>query len=329
MENVNVTTTGQKRAEITERLAKREEERLTELEKKKQERGNDISTLEGAKYFLENFNKEKCDIIDSLEKIDILSKGERINEFDRITQKFQSLQKFHSDSTMFLPSYDVRQSQEALGMLQTCIQEKREVLFPKKKFAFSSKKKYSSKADTESNSSVENPVDHDIQLSECSIHQKSHEYVEMSENTVLRKDVSIIDNKFCTVKVFGAPSTVHMKNLANCIIIVGPVSSSIFISDCKKCTFVIACQQLRTHSTVDSRFFLHVTSRAIIEDCEQLLFAPYSLSYPNLDKHFVTAGLDKSKNNWNDVDDFNWLACDVHSPNWSIMKEDEREEFKF
>lgn len=324
MDNV----TSQKRAEITDRLAKRDEERLNELEKRKQERGNDLSTLEGAKYFLENFNKERCDILNSLEKIDNLSKDERLNEFDKISQKLQSLQKFHADSTMFLPSYDVRQSQEALGVLQTRVQEKRDELFPKKKFAFSSKKKLSSKVETEPVPSiVDNSVD--IRLSECSIQKRSHECIEMSENTVFKEDVSLIDNNFCTIKVFGAPSTVHMKNLENCIILVGPVSSSVFISDCKKCTFVIACQQLRTHSTVDSKFFLHVTSRAIIEDCEQLRFAPYSLSYPNLDKHFVTAGLDKSKNNWNDVDDFNWLACDVHSPNWSVMKEEEREEFKF
>lgn len=40
------------------------------------------------KYFLENFNKEKCDIFNFFEKIDNLSKDERLNEFDKILLKF-------------------------------------------------------------------------------------------------------------------------------------------------------------------------------------------------------------------------------------------------
>lgn len=322
--------TVERKVGVTEKLMKREEERLAELQKRKEEKGNDVSALDGVKYFLEKFNQEKCVILDSLEKIETLVKNERLLEFDKISQRLQNLQKFHSDSTMFLPSYDVRQSQEALANLLTRVQEKREKLFPKKKFAFSSKKKLakSEEKKIENNDTIEPPVDNEVQMADCTVQEKSHASIEMNEAMVLKKDVSLINNHFSTIKVFGAPSTVHMKNLSHCVVIVGPVSSSVFISDCKHCTFVLACQQLRTHSTVESKFYLHVTSRAIIEDCSQLKFAPYSLTYPDMDKHFVTAGLDKSKNNWNDIDDFNWLACDVHSPNWSILEEDEREEFK-
>ena len=72
----------------------------------------------------------------------------------------------------------------------------------------------------------------------------------------------------------------------HCSILCGPVSSSVFIEDCKDCTFVVACQQLRVHGTVQSLFYLHVTSRAIIEDCQQVSFAPYNLTYPELEQHF-------------------------------------------
>ena len=75
------------------------------------------------------------------------------------------------------------------------------------------------------------------------------------------------------------------KSLHNSILC-GPVSSSVFIEDCKDCTFVVACQQLRVHGTVQSLFYLHVTSRAIIEDCRQVSFAPYNLTYPELEQHF-------------------------------------------
>lgn len=326
-------TIGERKTEVTEKLQRREEERLAGLQRKKEERGNDwgndLTTLEGAKYFIENFNKEKSDILGTLEKIDTLCKSEIIIELDRATERLLSLQKFHADSTMFLPSYDVRQSQEVLSNLQSRIQEKREKLYPKKKFAFSSKKKSTKQEENKKESNKMMPIAHEygVQLSDCTIQKKCHECIEMTDTALIKKDVGLFDSSFCTFRLFGAPSTVHIKNLTDCVIISGPVSSSIFISDCKNCTFVIACQQLRTHSTTKSKFYLHVTSRAIIEDCSQLEFAPYTLSYMKLEEHFVAAGLDKLKNHWNDVDDFNWLASDVHSPNWSIISEEEREKF--
>ena len=44
--------------------------------------------------------------------------------------------------------------------------------------------------------------------------------------------------------------------------------------------------QLRVHVTVDSIFYLHVTSRAIIEDCSRVKFAPYAWTYPGIQDHF-------------------------------------------
>lgn len=43
-----------------------------------------------------------------------------------------------------------------------------------------------------------------------------------------------------------------------------------------------------------------------------------------MDDHFQKSGLDKSSNNWDQVDDFNWLVADVPSPNWSVIPESER-----
>lgn len=36
------------------------------------------------------------------------------------------------------------------------------------------------------------------------------------------------------------------------------------------------------------------------------------------------AGLSREANNWDKVDDFNWLASKDLSPNWSILPEDKR-----
>lgn len=142
----------------------------------------------------------------------------------------------------------------------------------------------------------------------------------LDAENVNKNDVLLTDLTRCTVRIYGAPSTLHMVNLRQCTILVGPVSSSVFAQDCKDCNFAFACQQLRLHSSTDCSIYLHVTSRAIIEDCSQIRVAPYNWSYEDQMSHFNLAGLDPKINNWNCVDDFNWLSSEKNSPNWSILE---------
>jgi hypothetical protein len=126
------------------------------------------------------------------------------------------------------------------------------------------------------------------------------------------------------VRILGSPGTLHITNMDNVTVLCGPVRTSIFVENCNDCDFVVACQQLRIHTTRQSNFYLHVTSKAIIEDCHSVGFAPYSLSYTQLDDDFLKSGLSKEINNWNDIDDFNWLSTEKRSPNWHIVEENSR-----
>ena len=38
---------------------------------------------------------------------------------------------------------------------------------------------------------------------------------------------------------------------------------------------------------------------------------------------FQLAGLDGSHNNWNEVNDFNWLSSAEHSPNWYTIADED------
>ena len=87
---------------------------------------------------------------------------------------------------------------------------------------------------------------------------------------------------------------------------------------------MVACQQLRTHETLNSDFYLHVTSKGIVEDCHRVRFAPYKFCYDNTDLDFMESGLSLDVNNWDKIDDFNWLSLDQASPNWSLLPENER-----
>ena len=146
----------------------------------------------------------------------------------------------------------------------------------------------------------------------------------MSSKETTGKDVNLFDLLGCTIKLYGALLTLHVNKLQNCTVFCGPVSSSVFIDDCKDCTFVLACQQLRVHTTVDTKFYLHVTSNAIVEDCARVGFAAYNWNYDELTKHFKIAGIQDQENNWALVKDFNWLRTDVQSPNWYIIPEEDQ-----
>lgn len=146
----------------------------------------------------------------------------------------------------------------------------------------------------------------------------------MNQSQVKNQDITLRDLQNCTVNIYGPPSALHMNKLTRCTVLCGPVSGAVFIEDCAKCNFVFPCHQLRVHSTTDSKFYLHVTSRAIVEDCSNVGFAPFNWEYENMQSDFKLAGLDPLENNWSLVNDFNWLKTDEPSPNWFIIREDQR-----
>lgn len=325
LEHENIITMDEKKLIVGEKLQKREDVRLSHQQKRRDEKSETTSVKENTKYFTENFAKDQQHIEKQLSECDNMEKKQLLDKFDAISVLHQKLQRFVTESTMFLPSYEIRQAQEALSNLSTKISEKRDELLPKKKFAFKSKKKESAvvkdiygKEETKDEEEIE-----DIKLADCKFVDLKNEEMEMKDSEINQKDVALARLDSCTIKLYGSPSAIHINKLNNCKVFSGPVSGSVFIRECVNCVFVVPCQQLRTHTTKSSKFYIHVTSRAIIEDCSDVQFGPYNLQYPKIDDHYEISGLDRKRNNWDDIDDFNWLAADTHSPNWSLVPEDE------
>ena len=141
------------------------------------------------------------------------------------------------------------------------------------------------------------------------------------------RDIWLHDLENCSVVIKGVPSTLHMTQLVNCRVVGGPVLSSVFLDNCRDSKIVFGCQQLRCHKSSRCDFYLHIRSRAIIEDCSECRFAPYSRDYPGREEEFAKAELEPGINNWDQVDDFNWLSSVEPSPHWSVLKGDERLNF--
>ena len=127
-------------AEWKDKLERRQEARLSELERKKQERAEQIRPEENPELLLSTFVTEKAAIEKMLCDLNSLKPTALRERLDDATKMLQKLQKFLSDSFTFLPSYDVKNMQAEINKVQLKLNDKRSSFMPKKKFAFSKKK---------------------------------------------------------------------------------------------------------------------------------------------------------------------------------------------
>ncbi|XP_055033187.2 tubulin-specific chaperone C [Misgurnus anguillicaudatus] len=318
---------------VPERVLRRDQARLEEVERRRNVKESQTVTEEKSDFFTSTFNAEKAALEASISGCNHSNRDEASKTLEDATVKIQQLQKFLNDSVMFLTQYEIRQAQASLQKLQSSLADKREVALPKKKFAFRSRNTGTSKQpepiqDTtvKSASVVDGTVmlDAAISVNQCGFSNVHDQVLIKHAEEIQQRDVLLSNLTNCKVRLYGCPSTVHIKMVSNCEILCGPVSSSVFVDQCTKSILAVPCQQLRTHNTSATQIYIHVTSRAIIEDCHDVRFAPFTWTYPEIHDHFKVSRLDPDRNNWEQVDDFNWLAAGTPSPNWTVIPESER-----
>lgn len=322
---------------LSERITKRDRERKTGIERRREERQSLAVESEQSSYFKDTFYSSCKKIKDMLDDAPSAPVSALPGIFDKTSKEIHTLKNYLSQSKMFLKVYDIRRAQENLQMLENEASELEMKLLPKKKFGFKNRRVV--KKPVEKSHDMTDGLK-DLKISEgivngtgkqnhklsskygdnaCMLLGKVDEQLILDAENVNKNDILLSDLVQCTVRIYGTPSTLHMVNLKRCTILVGPVTSSVFVHECDECVFAFACQQLRLHSSTDCTVYLHVTSRSIIEDCTKIRVAPYNWSYEDQASHFNLAGLDPKLNNWNCIDDFNWLSSEKHSPNWSIL----------
>jgi hypothetical protein len=255
------------------------------------------------------------------------------SKYETISNRTEILQKYFTQSTSFIPIYEVRKAQEHLAKLNRLAQEKRDLIFPKKKFGFKSKQNMvtlESAIETAINkttSSLANQSNADDKSkkfnieSSCTIRDIDNQTIIKYDSEINGKDVGLINAKNSCIQLYGNPSVLHISDLENVTLLCGPITGSAFINNCKNSKLVIACHQLRIHETEQTEFYINVVSRAIIENCKNVKFAPYAWSYKNIEEHFKMSSIKYTDINWTAIDDFNWLNQNVKSPNWDFLEE--------
>lgn len=107
-----------------------------------------------------------------------------------------------------------------------------------------------------------------------------------------------------------------LKNIKNSLIIAGHVAGAAHITGAEDSIIVVASRQVRMHDCKNVDIYLHCASRPIIEDCNNVRFS-------QIPENYMTASEEPIQNHWDQVDDFKWLKAE-HSPNWSILPEEQR-----
>lgn len=307
---------------LLERLNKRDAQRIEKLQKAHKAKEETDAYNENEEYFANIFKIKSQIIEDLLTKVPTLDQNALRAHFDTIKQDINELHKYVITSSLFLKEFNMRKYSGLVQKLQAKCYELEDRYIPRKKFGF--KKKKIPKIDNHKQSSLDDPdgiIDDTNKWSEnlFGFNSRKNEILSLGENEIFQRDVSLRDLKNCIIGFKGVLGTLHMSHLENCVILCGPVSTSVFVENCMNCKIVVACQQLRMHSSLHCDVYLHVTSKGIVEDCSNIKVAPYNLDYDDLNKHFNMSPLDRTTNNWDKLDDFNWLAPDIPSPNWSIL----------
>lgn len=330
---MSYSTLEEKSLKVLETLKKREADRQNMLERNIKEKEAHTSAAENLELFQSVFNEQLHVIENKLASSPSLEAALMPKHYDALSKDVLQLQKYVSSCSIFLRTYDIKTCSEKLQQLNTKLKNSEETLLPKKKFGFKKRK-------------VVIATDQDIDIVDTSKHEEeldpqrrgvtTYDFYDLTDEKVMlrgdslkNRDVSISKLTNCFVYLLGNPSTVTINDVKNTTIVCGPVSTSMFVNGCDNSNIVVACQQLRLHSTYNTNIYLHVTSKAIIEGCTDLRVAPYNLVYIGINADYDNAKLNRNRNNWDRLDDFEWLSSAKHSPNWSIIPLENRVESWF
>lgn len=239
---------------LPERITKRDTERRHEIEKRREERQQLMVESEQSSYFKDVFHSSCARIRENLDAAPNAVPSTLPSLFDKTNKEIQTLKNYLHQSKLFLKVFDIRRAQEELQTLENDATDLEMKLLPRKKFGFKNRRALKKPSSLDKGHDVADGLK-DLKISEsivngsakqknklssklgdsaCMILGKVDERFRLDAENVNKNDILLSDLTRCTVKIYGAPSTLHMVNLVDCTILVGPVSSSVFAHDCSR-----------------------------------------------------------------------------------------------
>ncbi|KAK7732240.1 hypothetical protein SLS53_008529 [Cytospora paraplurivora] len=118
-------------------------------------------------------------------------------------------------------------------------------------------------------------------------------------------------------------ASLAIRDISRSLIVTGRVAGAAHITGVRDSVLVVDARQVRMHDCAGVTVYLWCGSHPIIEDCEGVRFAPVPDVYYRAwrgggDGGDGGDGEDTDRNQWDQVDDFNWLKAEA-SPNWTRL----------
>lgn len=322
---------------LLERMQRRQEELEERSRQRRQDREEQagLSGSAAADHFLKTFHGLRASLEARVEAADGVAADELTDYLDGLVKGVQELQDLLNESSLHLASFQQKKAQKEVNEASAHVQTVVATLQPKKKFGFGRKKAAGKSTAPSKETTAKDvpgrPAKDALDALDGLAERQFFGFKDETGSTLTAVPEELTGRQLnlqnlvdCTVVALGSPGAIQAASLDHCTVLVGPAARSAFIKDCCRCTFVLAGQQMRVHNTHDTDLYIHVTGAAIIEGCRGVRVAPYNFTYPALDQHYLTSGLDTTTNRWDQLDDFDWLNENEASPNWSILPEGER-----
>ena len=300
----------------------KEENKIKETEK--------FTIAEIRKYYTETTNKLK-EIDDMLAKLESEAKEkndqEKKEELENITSKIKLYREQFYNVMEFLPGYDKLQYSKNYDEELEKVNNLKNKLFPKKKFAFSKANKKQNenlkeKKEIENKEPVkeikESETETDLIIKDLNNYTKKYEKEEIKgKNNIL---IENINN--CNIYLLHDFKACYINNCVSCNIYLGCICGGTHITNCINSKIYLISHQLRIHQTTNSNFYVLTNSNPIIEHSKDNIFHPLKIKYDGFENNLKISGIDINKNNWDQVQDFQWLKKDK-SPNFQTDETNE------
>lgn len=113
-------------------------------------------------------------------------------------------------------------------------------------------------------------------------------------------------------------ASLALRDISRSLVVTGRVAGAAHITGVRGSVLVVDARQVRMHGCADVTVYLWCGSHPIIEDCKGVRFAPLPDVYYRAWRGGDGGGGGTEENQWDQVDDFNWLKAEA-SPNWTRL----------
>jgi hypothetical protein len=122
----------------------------------------------------------------------------------------------------------------------------------------------------------------------------------VNDDTVDGRFARIVNSNSSFIYILSPVSCAKIQQCTESIVVVGAVGSIMIVEDCKDTTIITACKSIQISNCENCVFYLLTSTQPLIlANNYGLQFGPYCTHYRSLDRHVAEAGLDTSKNLWN------------------------------